>query len=246
METAMGELMLQVTWIYVKLLAVAALVYFVLQLFWGEYVLLSFNQLQGHGQSMLTGLADVWFIFVWAFLVTLIVTLIVGSRRRGPLEPGERFIVEAWASVHAGLFEEIIYRWLSFFSAMIVLPFLNLITFGFVKWLYVTILIPVTDFMTLHALSPELHSPLGWTVGAAIVSASWSFSREHKTRGIVGVVNSWFIGLVLFYVVFHYGIGTAIVAHILYDLVIDLTIFVLTKPWSSRRTRYYRRAVRGW
>ncbi len=35
---------------------------------------------------------------------------------------------------------------------------------------------------------------------------------------VVGLVNAWFGGMVMFWLMFHYGLWTAIVAHILYDI----------------------------
>jgi hypothetical protein len=33
-------------------------------------------------------------------------------------------------------------------------------------------------------------------------------------------VNSWFLGMVLFYIMFHYGLLSAIIVHFIYDFII--------------------------
>lgn len=72
---------------------------------------------------------SVWFIFLWGGGMTLIMGFILINKPRRHF-PGEVLIHGMWISLNAGVFEEIIFRWLRFAIAMIMLPFLNLITFG--------------------------------------------------------------------------------------------------------------------
>ena len=119
------------------------------------------------------------------------------------------------------------------------LPFLNLITFGLLEWLYTNVLVPVANWATFGALSEFLFHPASWVVGAAIISANGFFRDGHKGNGFIGWVNSWFIGMVLFYLMLNYGLWTAIVAHILYDVVVFTAVAIATSwqptMYSARR-----------
>lgn len=207
-----------VTLMYLGLLVIALAVYGFLHLFWSDRVLLTLKDLEGHG-LVWSGLTHVWFIFVWGFGVTLLMAFIQPSLRSYDSLP--RLLGRGWwISLNAGYFEEAIYRWLAFFVAMMVLPFFNLITFGLTKWLYTTVLIPLANIATLHALQPYLHHPGSWTFGAAIVSASIAFRDAHEHLGLFGWVNAWFGGMVMFWLMFNYGLLTAIMAHVIYDAII--------------------------
>lgn len=189
----------------------ALLVFGFLFYFWRDYILIDFASIWRFDAA---GLGQVWFIFAWAVLFALI-----GSG-------GIYFVSKAtligratWLSLNAAFWEELLYRWLYFASAMIILPFLNWITFGLVKWFYTTLFIPIANFFTLGALEPQLHAA-NWVLGAAIISAAASFRDAHKYLGLVGFVNSWFLGMVLFWVMLNHGIITAMVAHFVYDLIL--------------------------
>lgn len=188
-----------------------------LAFFWGDSLLLSFSDIT-RGDVSGEGLGHVWFIFVWALAVTLLLFLLKG-RSYSYDSRLIRSIKGAWASLNAGIFEELVFRWMLFFIAMITLPFFNFITFGLVKWFYVELLIPVANWSTFGALEPHLMSG-SWVLGAAIISVNADFRDGHKYLGLLGWVNSWFIGMVMFYLVLNYNLQTAIVAHVLYDLII--------------------------
>ena len=222
----------KVTLMYLGLLAGSGLLYGTLHHFWGRYVLLNFSQLEGRG-FVSAALGRVWFVFAWAVVGSLILNAI--GQSSSSLPRGVQLIKGWWLSLNAGVFEELIYRWLMFFTAMIVLPFFNFITFGLTKWFYMHLLVPLANWATFHALAPQLHSTASWTIGAAIVSASISFRDVHE--GAIGKVNAWFIGMLLFWLVFHYGLLTAIVVHVLYDGI----IFTLRAILSERPIAAYAR-----
>ena len=208
-----------VTWHYTKALIGAFVVFLVLRFFWGDDMLVNFDQLTEKG-FVPAGLGKVWFIFVWALAVPLVVVLVF-RRRSVSDHPREAQVGRGlWLSLNAGVFEELIYRWLIFVNAMVLLRFFNFITFGFVKFFYTHALIPLADFTTFHALHPYLLHDGSWVFGAAIVSAAARFRSEHAYLGFLGWVNSWFMGMLLFYLMFNYGLATAIVAHFLYDAII--------------------------
>ena len=231
---------------FVTLLAVFGL----LSIFWGEYALFSLQDLWVSDPDILAGISKVWFIFVWGGAFTFIVgILLVGTPRT--LSPGFVLGNGLWLSLNAGVFEELLYRWLRFSIAMIILPFLNLITFGILEWVYTVVLVPLANWATFGALSEYLFHPASWVIGAAIVSANGSFRDGHKKNGFIGWVNSWFIGMVFFYLMFNYGLQTAIVAHVLYDVVIFVIVALITswQPVAQSRLWNYsppRRTVRNY
>ena len=227
----------RVTGLYLAAFLGTGALYLILHYFWGRYVLMNFTQLKGHG-FVGAGLGRVWFIFAWAIVGTLIISAI--ERPVSSLARSVQLIKGWWLSINAGVFEELIYRWLVFFSAMIVLPFFNFITFGLTKWLYMHALVPLANWATFHALAPQLHSNVSWTVGAAIVSASADFRDAHSYQGVFGKVNAWFGGMLLFWLMFHYGLMTAIVAHVLYDgIIFSLRAVLSDRPLAAfiRRRR---------
>ena len=170
--------------------------------------------------SLLAGLANVWYIFLWAVGVTVVVAVILIWKRvpRGG-NPVAMFVGGLLRSAAAGVFEEIVFRWLLVLSAPAILTLLNWITFGLVKWINVHWMLTFANWATFGILGPQLHNS-NWVMAAAILYAAAAFSSGHAYLGPVGLVNSWFIGMIMFYLVFNYGIITAIVAHFAYDAII--------------------------
>ena len=115
---------------YVLVLMIWLVAFGLLNLFWGNRALISFGEIWHPNPDVLGGLMSVWFIFLWGGGMTLIMGLILINAPRNYF-PGEVVAHGMWISLNAGIFEEIIFRWLRFAIAMIMLPFLNFITFGF-------------------------------------------------------------------------------------------------------------------
>jgi hypothetical protein len=138
-----------------------------------------------------------------------------------------------WISLNAGFFEEMLYRWLVFFIAMVFGRALNAITFGLVEWAYTTLLLPITNVVTFGALAPQLINP-EWLLGAAVISTNAAFRRAHQQLGLLAVINSWFLGIVFFWLMFNYGLVSSIIAHTAYDLVVIATLVALSKLHTPR------------
>lgn len=162
---------------------------------------------------------QVWFVFAWAVGVNLLFGLAAILVRVPRTEStGTVLWKGAWISLNAGVFEEIIWRGLvfcvatSFFKLLSVIPIVNWLVHAFYGYL----LIPLADLTTLHALHPQLSG--SWLVAAAMISSNASFRNEHVWLGWFGYVNSWFIGMVMFWLVFHHGLVVAMLVHVLYDL----------------------------
>jgi len=240
----------EITGSYLLVFTLTLALFGALCIFWSEYALFSIDDLWSRNDDLLAGLGKVWFIFVWGAGITLLMGILL-SRMPREYPPRLIFGQGMWISLNAGIFEELIYRWLRFSIAMITLPFFNLITFGFLKWVYITILIPVANWVTFGALQEYLFHPASWVIGAAIISANGSFRDGHKENGFFSWVNSWFLGMVFFFLMFNYGLLTAIVAHVLYDMAI-FVVAALGMSWRpvtrsrewmmrSRRSYNYRR-----
>lgn len=197
-------------------------------LFWGDQLVYTFSDLWSrNGGNVIAGLSHVWFIFAWGATYTIIICLVIAGR--DPFRSTAYIFGKGlWISANAGFFEELIYRWIGFSIAMIAFPFLNTITFGLLAWLYTSFLIPVANFLTLGALSGYLLHSSTWAVGAAIITANSFFRDAHLEKGFISWVNSWYIGIVLFYLMLNYGLWTAIIAHFLYDAVI-FTVIAIAK-----------------
>lgn len=199
---------------------------------------ISFMGIWSSHSSMATGLHAAWFIFAWGIGLTILSGLILAARRvPREYEPGHILAKGTWISLNAGFFEEIMYRWLMLFGAMITLKIFNVITFGLVKWFYTTALIPLANWASFGLLDHQLGGTYGWLFAAAIVSANVRFKNGHEYQGLLGMINAWYIGLLMFYLAFNYGLWTAIVAHILYDLCIFWTRSATTCLQPRNRTR---------
>lgn len=227
---------------YLLLLLIWSIAFGLLNLFWGDQVLISFGEIWHRNSDTLGGLLAVWPIFLWGGGVTLVTGLILINTPRNYF-PAEVLTFGMWVSLNAGIFEEIIFRWLRFAIAMIMLPFLNFLLLGFLpgfdgilEWLCTTALVPLTDLVTFGALHEWLYHPAGWVMGAAIISANGKFRAAHFENGWFNWINSWFIGMVMFWLLFNYGLLTAITAHVLYDAVIFAVAAMTTslRPVAGR------------
>jgi Type II CAAX prenyl endopeptidase Rce1-like len=71
-------------------------------------------------------------------------------------------------------------------------------------------------------------------LGAAVISSNATFRRAHQQLGYLVVLNSWIIGIVLFWLMFNYGLVASIIAHIAYDLVVFATVVALRRLHMRR------------
>lgn len=97
-----------------------------------------------------------------------------------------------------------------------------------VYWFY-QLLVWVIHFTTLTLMDPVLygeHQTL--LIFGAVVANSW-FRDGHKYQGPFGLVNSWYVGMVLLYATIIYGLWTAILVHALYNIIINVLRFALQK-----------------
>lgn len=97
-----------------------------------------------------------------------------------------------------------------------------------VYWLMEHITFPILNFLSIGALAPILNGPDALFVMGAVAANAW-FRDGHKYQGPVGYFNSWFVGFVLLYAAFTYGLLVAIVVHALYNIVHSLTRYSFRK-----------------
>ena len=101
-----------------------------------------------------------------------------------------------------------------------------------IRWFNNEILVPFADwasFGKMHALlvTENATNPDAWAIGAGLITANVKFRDGHKYQGPLGIVNSWYIGLVMFWLLFTYGLLAAIFCHFLYDFLIFATVALM-------------------
>ena len=97
-------------------------------------------------------------------------------------------------------------------------------------WFCDRITLPIANFVTLHRLENILYSPTYPKLFIyGLVGANSSFKNGHKYQGIFGYFNSWIIGFILMYAMLTYGLTTAIIIHIIYDMEFSVIRYVLRK-----------------
>lgn len=163
-------------------------------------------------------------IFLWAFCVTAL-SAILTRNKRSENRDAEKFLFSgSIISISAGVLEETIFRWLLFFALFAGLAFSNFLFFGWLgfgiaEFLQNHFFGPVANFFTLGMLKPQLLGQ-NWLIGAALLTANTKFRDGHIYLGPFGYVNSWFIGMFMFWLMFKFGLPACIICHFLYDLII--------------------------
>lgn len=98
-----------------------------------------------------------------------------------------------------------------------------------VYWFYEHIMVPVVHYTSFTLFDPVLYNGHDKLFLFGALAANVWFRDGHKYQGLIGLVNSWYGGLVFLYATVTYGLMTAIIIHVVYDLLFDLTRFVLTR-----------------
>lgn len=164
-------------------------------------------------------------LFLWGAGVTILLSIFTFNEPDHNRDAETIMAGGVIISIFAGVVEEIFFRWLFFLLHIIFVKISNFLFFGFLgfgiaEWLYVHFFGPIANWATLHSLQEYLFHPSGWAVGTAMLSTNAFFRDGHKYLGLLGFVNSWFIGMYCFWIMFHYGLLAAIIVHFLYDLLL--------------------------
>lgn len=192
---------------------------------WPSVIPFGFFEFWTIKKSLWEAVIVMWPLYAWGICSSIFSIVWLG--RELTHSPGEILAEGTLISLRAGILEEIFFRWLLFFSAIIVLPVIDWIFFGFMgihvfQWIY-GVLCTIADFFSFGYLHGYLFHSWGWSVGAAIISSNIQFRDGHAYQGIFGLVNAWFGGMALFYVMFEYGIVAAISVHFLYNFFVFFT-----------------------
>lgn len=145
----------------------------------------------------------------WAVIIILVVANLIGVICAGVLKEVDGCLAKAIAIIVG--------------TAVILIDLMIIVSVT--KWLYTAAIIPFIDIVTLGKLTTQLYQ-YGWFVGAALISSNWQFGQGHTYQGCLGWLNSWIIGMLMFYFVFNFGLLFAMAIHALYDIVITLIIGV--------------------
>ena len=180
----------------------------------------SFFQLWEIKGSLWEAVKFSWIPFAWGTGITAIFAFSTRNDWRENRDAEKYMLKGLVISSWAGFAEEICFRWLIFFAAIAAYTAINYVTFGYTRWMYLHIVGPVANWCTLGYMHNLLFNDLGWAVGAAMVSTNGKFRDGHAYQGLLGFVNSWFLGMFFFYLVFRFGLVAAILVHFLYDLFI--------------------------
>lgn len=95
---------------------------------------------------------------------------------------------------------------------------------------YEYVIVPTIWLVTFGTFSGVLYDsevPRLFIFGAVLANA-W-FRDGHKYQGLLGVVNSWIVGFVMLHAMLHYGLWTAVILHVTYDLFFDIFGFIARK-----------------
>jgi len=175
----------------------------------------------GFGEWMITSLP----LLLWGVFISVIINGVRGQNPYGP-DSTTIFVQGTVLSILAGVLEEVSHRWLSFLAAIGVIAVVNWLLGGFIfsmglpQVLHVYVWGHVANFTTFGMLEGWIFHPSGWLVGAAMLYSNAAFRDGHKYQGWFGWINSWFLGMYLFYLMFNHGLLAAILAHFAYDMVI--------------------------
>lgn len=171
-------------------------------------------------------LQSLWFIPVWAVAINVFALgfQMWRGKRLPNKSPGEVMKLGVVVATLAGIFEELSFRWILFLSSIALYTLSNFLFCGIPEWLSLNLFVPLADYGTLKLMSDLLYHPEGWLVGAAILSTAAVFREGHSYQGFFGWVDSWFFAMVMFYILFAYGLPVCIIAHFTFNLVASATM----------------------
>jgi hypothetical protein len=218
---------------YVALTVLAFAAYYYLAKLPEAKGLMSPGDLWAFRGNPLEGLRRVWFIFAWGFGIQLLIQIYRVFRRR-PRDAGMGLLLKhgMWISANAGLFEEIIFRLYAFLSLIIGLHWLTGQTGTWLKTAATQAILPAANFLTFSQFH-QAFAAHDWAVGIAVIIGGLFFRSAHIHYGKLSKANVWVVGMIMFWLVFNYGLVTAILAHFLYDFAVFAAI-ALSAPLQPR------------
>lgn len=224
-------------WLHLMLAGIYLIITALVVTHWTDLIPYSLFEMWSLQGEVMDWIVVAWPIFAWGVGVNLLIGWKLPHRMK-PLEAEARLTIGFIISVFAGVVEEMVFRWVYFLFFMLTVQLGDFILGGFIfnhglVWLIFNyILEPLANLTTLYQLNGFLNHPAGWFVGAGLLSANAHFRDGHKYQGLPGLINSWFIGMYLFYIALTYGLPAAILVHFLYDFLIFLTGYIKIKVLS--------------
>ncbi len=183
-----------------------------------------------HDNLIIDGMLASWPIYLWGGVLTAIVAAVTLNKRE--INRNAEFLIIGGPiiSAIAGIFEEMTFRWILFLWAIVTVKIGNFLFFGWLgfglgEFIHMWIAGPIANFVTFGKMEWLLYDQ-GWAVGAAALAANAKFRDEHKYLGAFGWLNSWAIGMFMFYIMFTYGLMAAILSHFVYDLIIFTIAYI--------------------
>lgn len=198
-------------------------VYVPVWIFGKQYMFVSFDEIFFLPPNIFAGAGCMLVLLVWSSVAYPLSSLwqkIWKFPKDPPINVStQKFLSQSTLlSLNAGVFEELTYRWLLFSISMVVATLLNGMSFGLLERLMNSAILPLANVLSFGALHEQLDGSV-WQIGAAIVFTTILFSMAHKGTGFnFAIINSTITGTMFFYIMFHYGIYTAITAHCLVNL----------------------------
>jgi len=91
------------------------------------------------------------------------------------------------------------------------------------------ILVWIIHYTTFGLMDSVLYGSHDTLFVFGAIAANTLFRDGHKYQGPLGIVNSWYCGMAMLYAMMTYGLWTAVVIHVLYNITIDIVRFVLQR-----------------
>ncbi len=186
--------------------------------------------------SVLTNIiAGIWeelgyrWLFVCTFMITIVVSNWLFSTFLGYILGG--MIVMGGIIIVANSERKLLERLLGILSICsgLILVYISR-SIDPIFWFYDRITLPIVNFVTLYQLENIIYNPTYPKLFIyGLVAANSSFKDGHKYQGMYGYFNSWIIGFILMYAMLTYGLTTAIIIHIIYDMEFSVIRYVVRK-----------------
>lgn len=156
------------------------------------------------------------------------------SRQVARVDPIFFIVVGIKTGILGGIFEELIFRWWMFLLIAPLAYGFDLLSCGSLSWVYLHLIAPIMNVLSLGLLHDYLYFDGGWQVGFVIFWSALSFKADHGYQNWLGRVNAWFFGLYTIGLTFAYGLPIAMVGHFLFNVLAGL---YMASTASSERMR---------
>jgi hypothetical protein len=227
-------------------MAIMMFIFFIIQLIFPTAIELPLLY-YWHYEEILIGILKSWPIFLWAFIVTLLALILISEDTLktknifyAHFASDESSLFQCFMiSLLIGISEEITYRWLVFYSHIILNKIINFCLFGWPKFFYLNIEAPIINTIFLNRLRWLLYDQVHWSIGSAAIISNAKFRNEHWYLGLFGYFNSWCFGFFEFWIMINYGLPAAICSHAFYDFIIFSMCYTHGVLLRRRKYHYY-------